>query len=142
MKQNNDEIQNKYHKILDNLFCSILVFDENGILVHCNSSAIDLFKRMGIDTEKEYHTPFRIFTDPLAEQINIISGGERIFALTGDDELAFAIPAGWIDRVMEGLEATHKGGVARIPTLTAGVMMKPAFPKYYWELEKYCGLRD
>ncbi len=72
----------------------------------------------------------------------IPGGGERIFALTGDDELAFAIPAGWIDRVMEGLEATHKGGVARIPTPVAGVMMKPTFPKYYWELEKYCGLRD
>ena len=52
------------------------------------------------------------------------------------------MPASWIDRVMEGLEATHKGGVARIPTPAAGVMMKPAFPKYYWELETYCGLRE
>ena len=78
------------------------------------------------------------------DKCNVIvpGGGERVFALTGDDELAFAMPASWIDRVMEGLEATHKGGVARIPTPAAGVMMKPAFPKYYWELETYCGLRE
>ncbi len=71
----------------------------------------------------------------------IPGGGERVFALTGDDELAFAMPASKIQDVMEGLAATHKGGAARIPTPVAGVNMQPKFPKYYWELETFCGLR-
>ncbi|HHV72797.1 MAG TPA: DUF169 domain-containing protein [Clostridia bacterium] len=72
----------------------------------------------------------------------IPGGGEKVFALTGDDEMAFAMPASKIDDFMKGLVATHDGGVARIPTPVYGVNVQPAFPKYYWELEKYCGLRD
>lgn len=72
----------------------------------------------------------------------IPGGGERIFALTGDDELAFAMPANKFQNVIDGLIATHKGGVARIPTPVAGVLDQPAFPKYYWDLETYCGLRE
>lgn len=67
-------------------------------------------------------------------------GGERIFALTGDDELAFAMPTSKINDVITGLAATHKGGVARIPTPIAGVMMNPRFPKYYDALARHCGL--
>lgn len=37
--------------------------------------------------------------------------GDRIFAQTQDHEMAFAIPAGRIREIMEGLEGTHKGGV-------------------------------
>jgi uncharacterized protein (DUF169 family) len=84
-------------------------------------------------------------TVPYAQQkCNVIipGGGERIFALTGDDELAFAMPAVKFEDVMIGLEATHKGGVARIPTPVAGVLMKPVMPKYYAELEEYCGLKE
>lgn len=68
-------------------------------------------------------------------------GGERVFALTADDEMAFAIPSCQIQNVMEGVEATHKGGVARIPTPVAGVTAKPIFPKTYRDLEIYAGLR-
>ena len=84
-------------------------------------------------------------TVPFTQQkCNVIlpGGGERVFALTQDDELAFAMPKSKFDSVMEGVVATHKGGVARIPTPVFGVNVKPQFPKYYWELEKYCGLRD
>lgn len=82
---------------------------------------------------------------PIANgKCNVIipGGGERIFAITDDNELAFAMPASKFQDVAEGLAATHKGGVARIPTPIAGVNMKPSFPKYYWELETYCGLRE
>lgn len=80
----------------------------------------------------------------LQDKCNVIipGGGERVFALTADDEAAFAMPASWIDRVIEGLEGTHKGGVARIPTTQAGLMIRPEFPKYYRDLEKYVGLRE
>ncbi len=78
------------------------------------------------------------------DRCNVIipGGGERVFALTADDELAFAMPAGKIDEVMAGLEATHKGGVARIPTPVAGLAAQPNFPKYYHDLEVYCGLKE
>lgn len=71
----------------------------------------------------------------------IPGGGERVFALTGDDELAFAMPASKIKDVTEGLIGTHKAGAARIPTPVAGLNVRPVFPKYYWDLEQYCGLR-
>ena len=78
------------------------------------------------------------------DRCNVIipGGGERIFAVTADDELAFAMPKSKFNDVIEGIIKTHKGGVARIPTPFAGVNMKPQFPKYYWELEKHCGLRE
>jgi uncharacterized protein (DUF169 family) len=37
--------------------------------------------------------------------------GDRRFAMTQDWELLVGIPAGWFDRVAEGLEATHKAGI-------------------------------
>ena len=37
--------------------------------------------------------------------------GDRRFAMTQDSELLAGIPARWIERVTEGLEATHKAGI-------------------------------
>ncbi len=68
-------------------------------------------------------------------------GGERVFGLTGDDEVAFAIPACKIKDTADGIIAVHKGGVARIPTPFAGLTNTPAFPKYYDGLAEYCGLK-
>lgn len=71
----------------------------------------------------------------------ICGGGERVFGLTGDDEVAFAIPACKIKDTADGIIAVHKGGVARIPTPFAGLTTTPAFPKYYDGLAEYCGLK-
>ncbi|MDD2447566.1 MAG: DUF169 domain-containing protein [Tissierellia bacterium] len=82
---------------------------------------------------------------PIVEdRCNVIipGGGERVFAMTTDEELAFAMPKSKFDDVMEGLVKTHKGGVARIPTPYAGISLKPQFPKYYSDLGDYCGLND
>lgn len=82
---------------------------------------------------------------PLTQQrCNIIipGGGERIFALTADDELVFAVPNSKIESLIEGIVGTHKTGVARMPTPFFGARVKPEFPGSYSELEKYCGLRD
>jgi uncharacterized protein (DUF169 family) len=84
-------------------------------------------------------------TVPYAQnKCNVIcpGGGERIFGLTADDEMAFAFPASWIDNVLEGIEKTHKGGVARIPTPQAGLLIHPIMPPYYHELGVYCGIED
>jgi uncharacterized protein (DUF169 family) len=37
--------------------------------------------------------------------------GDRIFAMAQDDEMAFAIPAGQVEAVLAGLEATHQAGL-------------------------------
>ena len=79
-------------------------------------------------------------TIPYTQQkYNIINpgGGERVFALTADDEMAFAIPSSKFESFIEGVIATHKGGVARIPTPFAGINMEPKWPPSYSELRKY-----
>lgn len=37
--------------------------------------------------------------------------GDRVFGQAADDEMAFTIPASKIDLIVEGLEATHRGGI-------------------------------
>jgi len=37
--------------------------------------------------------------------------GDRVWAMVQDEEIAFAIPANWLDPVIRGLEATHQTGV-------------------------------
>ncbi|MBM4272572.1 MAG: hypothetical protein FJ139_10545 [Deltaproteobacteria bacterium] len=78
----------------------------------------------------------------LNQKCNVIipAQGERLFAMTADDELVFSIPKSQIEAVLEGLEVTHKRGVARIPTPFFGLRMKPEFPKRYDELATFCGL--
>lgn len=79
-------------------------------------------------------------TVPITQQkYNLIvpGGGERVFALTGDDELAFAVPSSKFGSFIDGVAATHKGGVARMPTPFAGINHEPNWPPYYAELGKY-----
>lgn len=71
----------------------------------------------------------------------IPGGGERVFALAADDELAFSMPGSKMQDVIDGIIAVHKGGVARMPTPFAGLTSQPEFPTYYHDLESYCGLR-
>lgn len=77
------------------------------------------------------------------QQCNVIipAQGERVYALTTDDEVVFAIPAEYIESVAEGLEETHKSGAARFPTAFFGMHSEPIFPKRYEEVEKYCEMR-
>lgn len=37
--------------------------------------------------------------------------GDRVFGGVQDHEMAFTMPAAWVDRVIEGLEETHRKGV-------------------------------
>ena len=76
-------------------------------------------------------------TVPLTQQkYNVIApgGGERVFALTSDDEMAFAVPSSKFQSFIEGVIATHKGGVARMPTPIAGVNVEPKWPSTYDKL--------
>jgi len=79
-------------------------------------------------------------TVPYSQQkYNVIApgGGERVFALTSDDEMAFAVPSSKFRPFMEGVVATHKGGVARMPTPIAGVTQEPKWPSTYDKLCEY-----
>jgi len=60
--------------------------------------------------------------------------GDRIFGMTGDDEMAFTFPFGLAEEVVEGLEKTHAGGV-RYP-VPIYLRFQADFPKSYQELEK------
>jgi uncharacterized protein (DUF169 family) len=52
--------------------------------------------------------------------------GDRVWAMTQDDEMAFTIPINLLDSVIRGLEATHERGV-RYP-IPVDVRHAPTFP--------------
>lgn len=62
------------------------------------------------------------------------SYGDRVFGQTQDHEMAFTIPAGEEEAVLEGLEGTHAGGI-RYP-IPSYLNYTPTFPKHYYEIDK------
>jgi uncharacterized protein (DUF169 family) len=79
-------------------------------------------------------------TVPYSEQkcnVVIPGGGERVFGLTSDDEIAFAVPSSKFQSFMEGIIGTHKAGAARIPTPVGGLSTEPAWPHAYKKLYDY-----
>lgn len=62
------------------------------------------------------------------------SGGERIFALTQDDEMIFSIPSSKFEQITIGLESTHKAGLVRYPTPYYGMRAEAELPPYYWRI--------
>jgi uncharacterized protein (DUF169 family) len=58
--------------------------------------------------------------------------GDRVFGQTQDDEMAFTIPAGDEQRIIDGLEGTHRGGI-RYPT-PSYLKYQPKFPDHYYKL--------
>jgi uncharacterized protein (DUF169 family) len=60
--------------------------------------------------------------------------GDRVFAQTADDEMAFAWPAGFSAELIEGLEGTHRGGV-RYP-IPSYLHYTGEFPEKYRELSQ------
>lgn len=66
-------------------------------------------------------------------QVILPCTGDRIFGQTQDHEMAFAFPAAWADKLMEGLEATHKAGT-RYP-IPCYLQYEAVFPPTYQELQ-------
>lgn len=75
-------------------------------------------------------------------QVIVPGGGEKAFAMLGDDEMVFTAPTEKLESIIVGLEGTHKAGAARIPSPYFGLQAEPSFPKVYRELEKYVGLKN
>ncbi|MBI5880142.1 MAG: DUF169 domain-containing protein [Chloroflexi bacterium] len=67
-------------------------------------------------------------------QVVLPCNGDRIFAQTQDDEMAFTIPAAKIDELIEGLEATHKNGI-RYP-IPNWLRYTGRYPESYMKLEE------
>lgn len=75
-------------------------------------------------------------------KVIIPGGGERIFAHTADDELVFAAPVSRLEDVAAGVLATHKSGIARIPTPFGGMRAQPTYPEKYLEIAKMFGIEE
>jgi uncharacterized protein (DUF169 family) len=73
-------------------------------------------------------------------QCIITGGGVRSMAQAQDHEAAFAIPAGMLEKVVEGLETTHKFGM-RYPTRSF-LTYQAQFPPLFSELDAYLNQPD
>ncbi|MEW5914531.1 MAG: DUF169 domain-containing protein [Thermodesulfobacteriota bacterium] len=65
-------------------------------------------------------------------QMVVCGAGDRIFALTQDDEMVFAIPAGKMEGVLAGLKETHRYGM-RYP-VSSYLRFSPELPDTYKDL--------
>lgn len=74
-----------------------------------------------------------------APQMVIPGNGERIFAMTQDDEMAFAIPAKLLSDLTQGLSEAGKAMGARYP-VTPYQFFQPDFPKAHKDLGKEIGV--
>ncbi len=73
--------------------------------------------------------------------VTIPGGGEKAFALTGDDEIVFSVPKKEIPNLIEGIVSTHKEGASRFPTPLFGLRSQPIFPEKYDKLQEYCDVK-
>ena len=60
--------------------------------------------------------------------------GDRVFAQTQDHEMAFSFPWSWAERIVDGLEGTHHGGV-RYP-IPAYLRYTGQFPAHYEKMNE------
>ncbi len=65
--------------------------------------------------------------------------GDRIFSMTGDDEMILAFPHDFMDALVTGLKECGRRMGARYP-ITVYQNFEPAFPEHYQALSKKIGL--
>lgn len=71
-------------------------------------------------------------------QYVVAGAGDRIFALTQDDEMAFTMPLSKVELTLKSLEESHKSGEARYPT-PSYLRFEPRFPDSFYRLLDYLG---
>ncbi len=64
-------------------------------------------------------------------QFVLAGAGDRYFALTQDDELAFTMPLSKVESTIQGLETGHKSGLHRYPTPSA-LKLEQGLPSIYY----------
>jgi uncharacterized protein (DUF169 family) len=72
-------------------------------------------------------------------QIVIPGNGERIFAMTQDDEMVFAMPAKFIPDLIQGLNEAGKAVGSRYP-VPPFQFFQPEFPKAHKDMGKEIGV--
>lgn len=72
-------------------------------------------------------------------RIAIPGNGDRIFSMTQDDEMAFTMPSGGLETLVEGLKNAGRALGAKYP-ITFYQNFQPEFPKYYKELGSELGV--
>lgn len=79
---------------------------------------------------------FEVVKPVLTGDVGLVlpGNGERIFGLTQDDEMVFAIPSRHVDEIVTGLQKTHEGG-QRYPVPAYGTYT-PTLPPDYTALLK------
>lgn len=69
--------------------------------------------------------------------IAVPGAGDRVFAALQENEMIFAMPYSWVDRIIEGLEKAGRGANISYPP-PPFLMFSPRFPKHYREIaEKF-----
>jgi uncharacterized protein (DUF169 family) len=76
-----------------------------------------------------------------APRVAIPGNGDRIFSMTQDDEMAFAMPGQALELLVEGLKSAGKQIGARYP-VTFYQNFQPEFPNYYKKLGKDLGIES
>ena len=66
-----------YESVLDTIFCSILLFDEEAKLVHFNRGACLMFEDMGWNLAEKIGTDFEEFTGVLRREVDYMRGSGR-----------------------------------------------------------------
>jgi uncharacterized protein (DUF169 family) len=74
-------------------------------------------------------------------RVSIPGNGDRIFSMTQDDEMVFALPASSASALCDGLKSAGKKIGARYP-ITFYQNFQPEFPKYYKTLGKELGIEE
>lgn len=126
-------------------------FEPDVILIYCNpGQAVRLIQGALYHEGGTIESKFmgraacgsEIVTPLVSGKCNIVipGGGEKVFAMTGDDELIFAMPTAKAEELIAGLEETHKAGAARFPVPFFGLRSNPVFPAVYHALDEYTGV--
>jgi uncharacterized protein (DUF169 family) len=67
--------------------------------------------------------------------ISIPGAGDRVFSSIGEDEMIFAMPYGWVEKIVEGLKNAGKGANISYPIIPF-MFFTPRFPKIYREIQE------
>jgi|AMFO01.1.fsa_nt_gi Uncharacterized protein conserved in archaea len=64
--------------------------------------------------------------------------GDLVFGMTQDYEMAFTMPWGEVERVLQGVVESHRGGLQRYP-VTTFMRFEPQMPTSYDQLREFLG---
>jgi uncharacterized protein (DUF169 family) len=124
--------------------------DPDTIVLYGNPAQISrVLQAATFDTEEKIHGLFggkvecpEYLIRPLKTgdpRIIVPGPGDRVFSMTADDEMIFAMPISFLDRFILGLKESGKKAGARYP-ITYYQNFQPEFPPHYIALGKKYGI--